>query len=232
MYTERVVSLGPPFPSKLHWVRLDVARPLQLHTAVPARLATGVVSRAQLLDAVETPSESALLFYLLSHPIGVTGRADARRVVSGLASWRMVCVYQQRPQGWSRRRDDPLLEIPVLHFPRLSDEQVARLALLDTWMSLIVQLPAHSQAASLLSELQSDLAKDGSLADLFPRLKSRAALSRLLDRSGLPPLKSKKARVPLVGSAPASSTGGDWDVEGDQGQGDDDPCTALGQDDA
>ena len=141
-------------------------------------------------------------------------------------------MYQQRPQGWSRRRDDALLEIPVVHFPRLSDEQVARLALADTWMSLIAQLPPHSQVASLLSELQSDLVKDGSLADLFPRLKSRAALSRFLDRSGLPPLKSTKAKAPPVGPAPESSAGGDLNVNDEQWQGDDDHCTALGQDDA
>lgn len=192
------------FPSKIDWIRLDLSEELRVHDAVPDELISGIASRVQVLDA---PSADALAFFLTQHPLGLTGRAGSRRVVTGLASWRFVCAYQQSLRTGRGSRKSKSLDVPALHFARLTAEEVAWLAKVDTWLSLVAHVPLQSQLASVMVAMQAEVSKEV-LAHTSPSLKTRLALARLLERSGLPAPKSRAssaASEPTVEHLPATA---------------------------
>ncbi len=181
---------GLRWPEKIKWIRLGLDEGLSVHKAVPEALTAGFVIQAQMLE--QYLSTEALTALLTLHPLGVTEEeAGSMQVVTGLASWRVLTLYQQARPISKAADTSKSISIPALIYSRLTDADVIRLARFDVWMGLITHVPLQFQLASVMAAIQDDLSRDGLLDAVSPRLKSPAALARFLDRSRLPPRKPR-----------------------------------------
>ena len=154
--------------------RIPISAIADIHEDVPKSL---IHSFPLELDDPRQLSTAAIMHLILQHPIGVVPIKEKRpsknraaeqqkyAAVTGLATWTALRLHLNKPsKSGTESGEKPLHRsgnISVLDLGELKSEQIAELATLDAWLSLVMHLPLRGVRDETYLAMQKMVAQSG-----------------------------------------------------------------------